>query len=165
MRSATRSCLFASSTKTISRSRSPIRQTDTTDELRLALGVNCTLAVAAADALASTISRNYRMSVAVSDKAPEFDEVDDETMAGRRRARPRQRFDRPCRANAGVSIHLNPQPRDVLVRFRVDGVLRDQAPIDKRLQNARRPRCSRAWRSCNGRRSCSGRIVRGLHRR
>ena len=44
---------------------------NTTDELRLALGVNCTLAVAAADALASTISRNYRMTVAVSDKAPE----------------------------------------------------------------------------------------------
>jgi type IV pilus assembly protein PilB len=108
---------------------------NTTDELRLALGVNCTLAVAAADALASTISRNYRMSVAVSDKAPEFDEVDDETMADGALDLVNDLIGRAV--NAGASdIHLNPQPRDVLVRFRVDGVLRDQAPIDKRLQNA-----------------------------
>jgi len=108
---------------------------NTTDELRLALGVNCTLAVAAADALASTISRNYRMSVAVSDKAPEFDQVDDETMADGALDLVNDLIGRAV--NAGASdIHLNPQPRDVLVRFRVDGVLRDQAPIDKRLQNA-----------------------------
>jgi type II secretory ATPase GspE/PulE/Tfp pilus assembly ATPase PilB-like protein len=108
---------------------------NTTDELRLALGVNCTLAVAAADALASTISRNYRLSVAVSDKAPEFDQVDDETMADGALDLVNDLIGRAV--NAGASdIHLNPQPRDVLVRFRVDGVLRDQAPIDKRLQNA-----------------------------
>ncbi|HXK14297.1 MAG TPA: ATPase, T2SS/T4P/T4SS family [Gaiellaceae bacterium] len=108
---------------------------NTTDELRLALGVNCTLAVAAADALASTISRNYRMTVAVSDKAPELDEVDDETMADGALDLVNDLIGRAV--NAGASdIHLNPQPRDVLVRFRVDGVLRDQAPIDKRLQNA-----------------------------
>jgi len=108
---------------------------NTTDELRIALGVNCTLAVAAADALASTISRNYRMTVAVSDKAPELDEVDDETMADGALDLVNDLIGRAV--NAGASdIHLNPQPRDVLVRFRVDGVLRDQAPIDKRLQNA-----------------------------
>jgi type II secretory ATPase GspE/PulE/Tfp pilus assembly ATPase PilB-like protein len=108
---------------------------NTTDELRLALGVNCTLAVAAADALASTISRNYRLSVAVSDRAPEFDQVDDETMADGALDLVNDLIGRAV--NAGASdIHLNPQPRDVLVRFRVDGVLRDQAPIDKRLQNA-----------------------------
>ena len=46
--------------------------------------------------------------------------------------------------NAGASdIHLDPQPRDVMVRFRVDGVLRDESPIDKRLQNATSPRASR----------------------
>jgi len=108
---------------------------NTTDELRLALGVNCTLAVAAADALASTISRNYRLSVAVSDRAPEFDQVVDETMADGALDLVNDLIGRAV--NAGASdIHLNPQPRDVLVRFRVDGVLRDQAPIDKRLQNA-----------------------------
>lgn len=108
---------------------------NTTDELRLALGVNCTLAVAAADALASTISRNYRLTVAVSDKAPELEELDDETMADGALDVVNDLIGRAV--NAGASdIHLNPQPRDVLVRFRIDGVLRDQAPIDKRLQNA-----------------------------
>ena len=108
---------------------------NTTDELRLALGVNCTLAVAAADAIASTIQRNYRLTVSVTDKAPEFEEVDDATMADGALDLVNDLIGRAV--NAGASdIHLNPQPRDVLVRFRVDGVLRDQAPIDKRLQNA-----------------------------
>ena len=108
---------------------------NTTDELRLALGVNCTLAVAAADALASTIQRNYRLTVAVSDKAPELPEADDESMADGALDLVNDLIGRAV--NAGASdIHLNPQPHDVLVRFRVDGVLRDQPPIDKRLQNA-----------------------------
>jgi type II secretory ATPase GspE/PulE/Tfp pilus assembly ATPase PilB-like protein len=108
---------------------------NTTDELRLALGVNCTLAVAAADALASTIQRTYRLTIAVTDRAPELDEVDDESMADGALDLVNDLIGRAV--NAGASdIHLNPQPRDVMVRFRVDGVLRDQTPIDKRLQNA-----------------------------
>ena len=108
---------------------------NTTDELRLALGVNCTIAVAAADALASTIQRNYRLTVSVSDKAPELDVVDDETVADGALDLVNDLIGRAV--NSGASdIHLNPQPQEVLVRFRVDGVLRDQTPIDKRLQNA-----------------------------
>jgi type II secretory ATPase GspE/PulE/Tfp pilus assembly ATPase PilB-like protein len=108
---------------------------NTTDELRLALGVNCTLAVAAADALASTVQRNYRLTVAVSDKAPEFEEVDDPSMADGALDLVNDLIGRAVNARAS-DIHLNPQPHDVMVRFRVDGVLRDQEPIDKRLQNA-----------------------------
>jgi type II secretory ATPase GspE/PulE/Tfp pilus assembly ATPase PilB-like protein len=108
---------------------------NTTDELRLALGVNCSLAVADAAALASTISRTYRLTVAVTDVAPDEPEDVDPSVAegivdllngliGRA-------------VNAGASdVHMNPQPREVLVRFRVDGVLRDEAPIEKRLQAA-----------------------------
>lgn len=108
---------------------------NTTDELRLALGVNCTLAVAASDALASTIQRNYRLTIAVSDKAPEIEVADDESMADGALDLVNDLIGRAV--NAGASdIHLNPQPRDVMVRFRVDGVLRDERPIDKRLQNA-----------------------------
>ncbi len=108
---------------------------NTTDELRLALGVGCTLAVAAADALASTIQRNYRLTVAVSDRGPEIEEVDDETMADGALDLVNDLIGRGV--NSGASdIHLNPQPRDVLVRFRIDGVLRDEPAIDKRLQNA-----------------------------
>jgi len=108
---------------------------NTTDELRLALGVNCTLAVAAADALASTVQRNYRLTVAVSDKAPELEEVDDPSMADGALDLVNDVIGRAVNARAS-DIHLNPQPHDVMVRFRVDGVLRDQEPIDKRLQNA-----------------------------
>src|SRR5437016_46987 len=53
----------------------------TTDELRLALGLGCTLAVAAADALAATIQRSYRLTIAVTDRAPEIAQVDDENLA------------------------------------------------------------------------------------
>jgi type II secretory ATPase GspE/PulE/Tfp pilus assembly ATPase PilB-like protein len=108
---------------------------NTTDELRLALGVNCTLAVASADALASTIQRNYRLTVAVSDKAPEHEEVDDASMADGALDLVNDLIGRAVNARAS-DIHLNPQPHDVMVRFRIDGVLRDQASIDKRLQNA-----------------------------
>jgi type II secretory ATPase GspE/PulE/Tfp pilus assembly ATPase PilB-like protein len=108
---------------------------NTTDELRLALGVNCTLAVAAADALASAIQRNYRLTVAVSDRAPEFEEVDDESMAEGALDLVNDLIGRAVNADAS-DIHLNPQPRNVMVRFRIDGVLRDQESIDKRLQNA-----------------------------
>jgi type II secretory ATPase GspE/PulE/Tfp pilus assembly ATPase PilB-like protein len=109
---------------------------NTTDELRLALGVNCTLAVAASDALATTIQRNYRLTISVSDRAPEEGyEVDDESVAEGALDLVNDLIGRAV--NSGASdIHLNPQPRDVLVRFRIDGVLRDDAPIDKRLQNA-----------------------------
>ncbi len=108
---------------------------NTTDELRLALGVNCTLAVAAADALASTIQRTYRLTIAVTDQAPDLDEVIDESLAEGALDLVNDLIGRAV--NAGASdIHLNPQPRDVMVRFRIDGVLRDQASIDKRLQNA-----------------------------
>ncbi|NUR78110.1 MAG: Flp pilus assembly complex ATPase component TadA [Thermoleophilia bacterium] len=107
----------------------------TTDELRLALGLGFTLAVASADALESTIQRAYRLTVAVSDRAPEFEQVDDESVADGALDLVNDLIGRAV--NSGASdIHLNPQPREVLVRFRVDGVLRDEPPIDKRLQNA-----------------------------
>jgi type II secretory ATPase GspE/PulE/Tfp pilus assembly ATPase PilB-like protein len=107
----------------------------TTDELRLALGLGCTLAVAAADALASTIQRTYRLTIAVTDRAPDIEVVDDESMADGALDLVNELIGRAV--NSGASdIHLNPQPRDVLVRFRIDGVLRDESPIDKRLQNA-----------------------------
>jgi type II secretory ATPase GspE/PulE/Tfp pilus assembly ATPase PilB-like protein len=108
---------------------------NTTDELRLALGVNCTLAVASADALASVIQRTYRLTVAVTDKAPEFEQLDDASIADGALDLVNDLIGRAVNARSS-DIHLNPQPNEVMVRFRVDGVLRDQAPIDKRLQNS-----------------------------
>ena len=108
---------------------------NTTDELRLALGVNCTIAVADPVALEATIARTYRLTVSVSDVAPDEPAFSDEGVAEGALDLVNALIGRAVNARAS-DIHLNPQVRDVLVRFRVDGVLRDDAPIDKRLQTA-----------------------------
>src|SRR5207248_11610590 len=72
---------------------------------------------------------------AVTDRAPEIAQVDDENLADGALDLVNGLIGRAVNASAS-DIHLNPQPREVLVRFRVDGVLRDEAPIDKRLQGA-----------------------------
>ena len=107
----------------------------TTDELRLALGVNCTLAVADPAALATTISRNYRLTVAVSDAPPEDAAVDDESMAEGALDLVNALIGRAVNERAS-DVHLDPQDRNLLVRFRIDGVMRENDPVDKRLQTA-----------------------------
>ena len=107
----------------------------TQDELRLALGMNCRLAVADADALASTIDRTYRLTLSVTDAPPEELFLDDAAAAESALDMVNTLIGRAV--NQGSSdLHIDPQARDVLVRFRVDGVMRDDAPIDKRSQNA-----------------------------
>src|SRR5436305_10411564 len=107
----------------------------TTDELRLALGLNCVLAVADPLALAATIGRTYRLTVAVSDRAPDEPEDDDASVAEGALDLVNALIGRAL--NEGASdVHLDPQPHDVLVRFRVDGVMREHDPVEKRLQNA-----------------------------
>jgi type IV pilus assembly protein PilB len=107
----------------------------TTDELRLALGRNCTFAVADAAALEATIARTYRLTIAVTDVAPDAAQLNDESLAEGTLDLVNALIGRAVNARAS-DVHLNPQPRDVLVRFRIDGVLRDDAPIDKRLESA-----------------------------
>ena len=109
----------------------------TADELRLALGVGVSLAVADAAALANTIGRTYRLSMQVT-KEPEADEDVDLVGAAEGAATVdlvNQLLGRAL--NDGASdIHLDPQPREVVVRERVDGVLRPVEPIEKRMQQA-----------------------------
>jgi type IV pilus assembly protein PilB len=108
----------------------------TTDELRLALGVNCVLAVADPTALAATISRNYRMNVTVSDAPPpEWAAGDDNSMADGALDLVNALIARAVSERAS-DVHLDPQDRNLLVRFRVDGVMRETEPVDKRLQTA-----------------------------
>jgi type II secretory ATPase GspE/PulE/Tfp pilus assembly ATPase PilB-like protein len=109
---------------------------NTTDELRLALGVNCNLAVADSAALAMTISRAYRLTIAVSDAPPdELAQADDDSMAEGVLDLVNTLIGRAVNERAS-DVHLNPQERNLLVRFRVDGVLREADPIDRRLQHA-----------------------------
>ena len=109
---------------------------NTQDEVRLALGRSCTLAVSDAAALATTIGRTYRLTSAVSDIAPdEPEELDEQDAAEGALDLVNTLIARAV--NEGASdVHLDPQPRDVLVRFRIDGVMRDDKPVDKRLQAA-----------------------------
>jgi type IV pilus assembly protein PilB len=106
----------------------------TTDELRLALGVGCSLAVADATALAATINRTYRLAMTVSEEPPDEPEPDEATMEG---ALDLVNALIARAVNEGASdVHLDPQPREVLVRERVDGVLRHGEPIPKAMQAA-----------------------------
>ncbi|HEX3807324.1 MAG TPA: ATPase, T2SS/T4P/T4SS family [Gaiellaceae bacterium] len=107
----------------------------TTDELRLALGVSCELAVADASAIEMTIQRTYRLSVAVTDIAPDEDLEDDADAAEGALDLVNALIGRAL--NSGASdVHIDPQPRDVMVKFRVDGVMRQEPAIEKRVQNA-----------------------------
>jgi type IV pilus assembly protein PilB len=108
---------------------------NTTDELRLALGVNCSLAVADPMALATTISRNYRMNISVSDAPPDDAGEDDESMAEGALDLVNSLIGRAVNERAS-DVHLDPQDRNLLVRFRIDGVMRENDPVEKRLQNA-----------------------------
>jgi type IV pilus assembly protein PilB len=106
----------------------------TQDELRLALGVGFRLAVAEPDALRTTIDRTYRLTIAVTDAPPDFD-LDDESAAEGALDLVNDLIARAV--NRGASdVHINPQPRDVQVRFRIDGVMVDADHVEKRMQHA-----------------------------
>jgi type IV pilus assembly protein PilB len=107
----------------------------TLDEVRLAVGPNCRLAVADAQALAATISRTYRLTIAVTDAAPDDEEeIDAEASAGVIDL-VNGLIGRAVNQRAS-DIHINPQPREVNVRFRIDGVLRDAEQVERRLHPA-----------------------------
>jgi len=106
----------------------------TIDELRLALGVGCSIAVADASALAATINRTYRLNLTVTEVPPEDDDLDDMAMEGALDL-VNALIGRAINERAS-DIHLDPQPREVLVRERVDGVLRYVDPLPKSMQTA-----------------------------
>ena len=107
----------------------------TTDELRLALGVHSELAVADALALETTIQRSYRLSVAVTDVAPDDELPDTDEVTEGALDLVNSLIGRAL--NSGASdIHIDPQQRDVMIKFRIDGVMRDEPAVEKRFQNA-----------------------------
>jgi type IV pilus assembly protein PilB len=108
---------------------------NTTDELRLALGVNSSLAVADPAALATTIARTYRLTIAVSDAPPDDLAVDDESIADGALDLVNALIGKAVNERAS-DVHIDPQDRALLVRLRIDGVMRENDPIDKRLQAA-----------------------------
>jgi type IV pilus assembly protein PilB len=109
----------------------------TSDDLRLALGIGASLAVADATALHATLARTYRTSSNVTEDVPEPDaqelalEAEQagtidlvNAMLGR------------AIAHGASDIHLDPQPGELIVRERIDGVLRRTESVTRAMQSA-----------------------------
>jgi type IV pilus assembly protein PilB len=108
------------------------------DEVRLAIGVGCRLAVADATAVVQTINRTYRQTISITDEdEPEERDLDLASAAEGAATIDLVNGLLGRAVNDGASdIHLDPQPREVLVRERVDGVLRELDTLEKRMQQA-----------------------------
>ena len=109
----------------------------TSDDLRLALGMGASLAVADAGALEATLARTYRSASNVTDDVsePSAQELALEAeqagtvdlvnaMLGR------------ALAHGASDIHLDPQAGEMIVRERIDGVLRRTETVGRSQQAA-----------------------------
>jgi len=113
------------------------------DDLRLALGLNVRLAVAPAPDLHSTIGRVYRtqVDVGVIEEEPDEDEAAvDDIREGAAMSAPAIKLVNSLTARAvdeGASdLHFEPQPKQLVVRARIDGVMRRLTTISKSMQPA-----------------------------
>ena len=115
----------------------------TSDHLRLALGLNVRFAVVEGGALEQAIARVYRSEIDVDESETELeidesgfavDELDDAVVT------PAIKLVNSLVSRAiqdGASdLHFEPQARDLVVRARVDGVMRSVTAIPKKLQAA-----------------------------
>ncbi|HZC29424.1 MAG TPA: ATPase, T2SS/T4P/T4SS family, partial [Gaiellaceae bacterium] len=112
------------------------------DHLRLALGSNIRLAVCERDALERALARTHRSRIEITsngaadeeDAAPKSD-ITDVASSG-----PTVNLVNSLLTQAigdGASdVHFEPRERDLLVRARVDGVMRDLATIPRHMQAA-----------------------------
>ncbi len=110
----------------------------TADDLRLALGLNIRLAVADASALEGTIERTYRVHIEIRHEsdAEELSRLQDVRGAdGTATASDLvNSFLSRAIAEGASDIHFDPQERELIVRARIDGVLRRMAEIPKALE-------------------------------
>src|SRR5919206_1367055 len=110
----------------------------TADDLRLALGLNIQLAVADASALAGTIERTYRVHIEVKqDGEPEdvkrLQNVLDSESTATTIDLVNSILSRAI-AEGASDIHFDPQELELIVRARIDGVLRRMAEVPKKLE-------------------------------
>ncbi|HTO24765.1 MAG TPA: ATPase, T2SS/T4P/T4SS family [Gaiellaceae bacterium] len=113
-----------------------------TDDLRLALGLNVRLAVAAAPDLLDAIAREHRprLGAHVETVENEDDELGAEDIRGSATSAPAISLVNSLIAQAldeGASdLHFEPQAKEMVVRIRVDGVTRHLATVAKEMQPA-----------------------------
>jgi type IV pilus assembly protein PilB len=112
----------------------------TSDDLRLALGVNVQLAVAAIGDLREAIGRSYRTDFEIAE--PELPELDEQApdLGDAAELAPAVRLVNSLISRAfeerASDIHFEPQVNELVVRIRVDGVTRRLASVPKRMQPA-----------------------------
>jgi type IV pilus assembly protein PilB len=110
----------------------------TADDLRLALGLNIRLAVAEPSALEGTIERTYRVHVEIKhegqdDQPSRLQDVRDSDGTETASDLVNSLLSRAI-AEGASDIHFDPQERELIVRARIDGVLRRMAEIPKTLE-------------------------------
>jgi type IV pilus assembly protein PilB len=110
----------------------------TADDLRLALGVNIQLAVAEASALEGTIDRTYRVHIEIkhennAEEASRLHDVRDAEGTETASDLANSLLSRAI-AEGASDIHFDPQERELIVRARIDGVLRRMAEVPKALE-------------------------------
>jgi type IV pilus assembly protein PilB len=110
------------------------------DDIQMATGLSCRVAVASQDDIEALIARLDNLSSAVSEAIDESDSEDESEVTDLRASAE----DAPViklvfsilgqAANEGASdIHFEPGEEDLRVRFRVDGVLREAARVPKKM--------------------------------
>jgi type IV pilus assembly protein PilB len=104
----------------------------TSDELRLALGLNIRLTVAAPDDLEQTIDRVYRDELKVDETAPELGEGPAATSVHAIEL-VNSIISRAIQDGAS-DIHFEPQANELVVRARVDGVMRRLTTVPAEMQ-------------------------------
>jgi type IV pilus assembly protein PilB len=115
----------------------------TSDDLRLALGLNVRLGVVETSDLDRTIARLYREHAAVDEGELELDESEsavEDILEGVTTSAPAIKLVNSLVSSAiddGASdLHFEPQGKQLLVRARVDGVMRKVTSIPKEMQPA-----------------------------
>jgi len=114
------------------------------DDIQMATGLNCRVAVAAPGDIEALIARLNTLSTAVSEAVDETE--DDEGQEAAMTDMRASAEDAPViklvfsvlgqAANEGASdVHFEPEEDGMRVRFRVDGVLRDAAQVPRRMVN------------------------------
>ena len=110
----------------------------TADDLRLALGLNIELGVADPSALEGTIERTYRVHVEVRQEGGDEELGRLHDVSGADGTATASDLVNSLLAKAiaeGASdIHFDPQERELIVRARIDGVLRRMAEVPKNLE-------------------------------
>src|SRR3954470_11895515 len=110
----------------------------TADDLRLALGLNIKLAVADAAALEGTIERTYRVHIEVRHDGDDSELAQLHDVRGADGTANASELVNSLLSKAiaeGASdIHFDPQERELIVRARIDGVLRRMAEVPKTLE-------------------------------